>query len=125
MKKVLLLFGLLCMIVFASAQAPAFDPLMPETYVSVTVNKSQLYELSRHFSVDAVTRHADGTCDVRLCVGRLEYDAFQATGIPFTVVSAPKAQVNMASSYVVSYLVPTSNHNLEVNSNGSIRLYLI
>lgn len=99
MKKVFLLFGLLCMIMFASAQASAFDPLMPETYVSVTVNKSQLYELSRHFSVDAVTRHPDGTADVRLCVGRLEYDAFQATGIPFTVVSAPKAQVNMASSY--------------------------
>ncbi|MCR4965428.1 MAG: T9SS type A sorting domain-containing protein [Bacteroidales bacterium] len=99
MKKIFLFVCSLSLFFMAVGQSVAFDAQMPETYVKVSVNKSQLHDLSLNFSVDDVKRHADGTFDVKLCIGSKEYEAFKATGIPYTILSTPKANVNMANSY--------------------------
>ncbi|MBR4135795.1 MAG: T9SS type A sorting domain-containing protein [Bacteroidales bacterium] len=98
-KKLMLLTCCLFVSMSAFSQTAVFNPEWPETYVQVTVNEAQLQDLSLHYSVDKVVHHGDGTFDVRLCVGRNEYKAFAATGIPFTIMSSEKPQVSMASSY--------------------------
>ena len=99
MKKTLLLLCWLCSSLLLFAQNHSFDYSQPETYVNVSVNKTQLQYLSLHFSVDAVQNQGDGTYHVRLCVGSNEYADFETTGIPYTIAPAEKPSVNMASSY--------------------------
>lgn len=101
MKKYLISLSLLlaCMSMLAQIQYPTFNRSLPETYVSATMTSSQLRTVSKNFSVDKVTANPDGTMDVRLCVGKREYDSFEALGLPFTIQTPAKAHVSMASSY--------------------------
>lgn len=99
MKKILSLLCWLCSSLLLFAQNQSFDYTRPETYVSVSVNKAQLHQLSLNFSVDAVQYQGDGLFNVRICVGNREYAAFEATGIPYTIAPSEKPSVNMANSY--------------------------
>ncbi len=96
-KKLLSLLLMLCNIaLFAQG---TFHREWPETYIETTLTQSQLDKIATDFSVDKVTRNADGTFNVRLCIGLPDYDRFENSGIPFTIATAPKANVSMASTY--------------------------
>lgn len=98
MKKI---FTLLCFILcgFSLFAQATFNYSFPETYIQAVLTKSQLERISEEFSVDKVTRNSDDTYVARLCIALPKYSDFEQTGIPFTHVSTPKANVSMASSY--------------------------
>lgn len=98
MRK-LFLIGSFLLCGFGLFAQNSFDRSMSETYVNTVLSQRQLIEISKNFSVDKVGRNADGTFDVRLCVGQREYDAFEALDLPFTVCPPLRANVRMAETY--------------------------
>ena len=102
-KKTIFVIPFLCLFaVFAvaqNAQSPTFDRDALQTYVQTTMTRKALRDIAPNFSVDKVTPNADGTLNVRICVARREYDAFEQLGIPYVILTPEKAVTAMANSY--------------------------
>ncbi len=101
MKKILLIT--ICFLISANLLAQhkksPFNKSIPEVYIETSLNARQLKTISQDFSIDKVTKNEDGCYDVRLCIGKKEYPAFEKLGIPFSFVTMPKAFVTMAYNY--------------------------
>lgn len=94
-----ILFILIASWCFAQNQHNNLDRNMPETYVVTTLNQQELQRVSERFSIDRVSRNADGDYTVRICVAKKDYAAFEALNYPFSISTPAKANVSMATTY--------------------------
>ena len=71
----------------------------PETYIEAVVDAATLQSLSHEFSVDRVSRNADGSFNTRICLSYKDFDNFLSKEIPFTTMPQTRANVQMAQNY--------------------------
>ena len=96
MKKLL---TFITAIIVVSATAQNNQLTHPATYVETVLDATTLLTLSQEFSVDKVTRNADGTFNTRICLSYKDFDSFLAKDIPFTTMQQIRANVQMAYNY--------------------------
>lgn len=96
MKKLL---TFITAIIVVSATAQNNQLTHPATYVETVLDATTLQTLSQEFSVDKVTRNADGTFNTRICLSYKDFDSFLAKDIPFTTMQQIRANVQMAYNY--------------------------
>ena len=96
MKKLL---TFITAIIVVSATAQNNQLTHPATYVETVLDATTLLTLSQEFSVDKVTRNADGTFNTRICLSYKDFDSFLAKDIPFTTIQQIRANVQMAYNY--------------------------
>lgn len=96
MKKLL---SFITAIIVVSATAQNNQLTHPATYVETVLDATTLLTLSQEFSVDKVTRNADGTFNTRICLSYKDFDSFLAKDIPFTTMQQIRANVQMAYNY--------------------------
>ena len=96
MKKLL---TIIAAIIVVSATAQNNQLTHPSTYVETVLDATTLQTLSQEFSIDKVTRNADGTFNTRICLSYKDFDSFLAKGIPFTTTQQLRANVQMAYNY--------------------------
>ena len=63
------------------------------------VDATTLQTLSQEFSVDKVTRNADGTFNTRICLSYKDFDNFLSKQIPYSTYVPTRASVQMAYNY--------------------------
>ena len=80
-----------------NAQTPKLS--YPETYIETTLDASTLYKLSHKFSIDKVTRNADGSFNTRICLSYKDFESFLSQNIPYTISTPTRAYVQMAQNY--------------------------
>ena len=103
MKKIvctLLAMGIICVTVVAQSEISNLtDCTLPEVYVETELTLHQLRRLSPLFSIDQVSKMDHDRYDVRICVGRNEYEKFEQLHLPYRIYTPSKANVTMANSY--------------------------
>lgn len=80
-----------------NAQTPKLS--YPETYIETTLDATTLYKLSHKFSIDKVTRNADGSFNTRICLSYKDFESFLSQNIPYTISTPTRAYVQMAQNY--------------------------
>ena len=96
MKKLL---TIVAVIIAVSATAQNNKLTSPATYVETVVDATTLQTLSQEFSVDKVTRNADGTFNTRICLSYKDFDNFLSKQIPYSTYVPTRASVQMAYNY--------------------------
>ena len=96
MKKLL---TIVAVIIAVSATAQNNKLTSPATYVETVVDATALQTLSQEFSVDKVTRNADGTFNTRICLSYKDFDNFLSKQIPYSTYVPTRASVQMAYNY--------------------------
>ncbi len=96
MKKLL---TIVAVIIAVSATAQNNKLTFPATYVETVVDATTLQTLSQEFSVDKVTRNADGTFNTRICLSYKDFDNFLSKQIPYSTYVPTRASVQMAYNY--------------------------
>jgi len=96
MKKLL---TIVAVIIAVSATAQNNKLTSPATYVETVVDATTLQTLSQEFSVDKVTRNADGTFNTRICLSYKDFDNFLSKPIPYSTYVPTRASVQMAYNY--------------------------
>ena len=96
MKKLL---TIVAVIIAVSATAQNKQLTYPATYVETVVDATTLQTLSQEFSVDKVTRNADGTFNTRNCLSYKDFDNFLSKQIPYSTYVPTRASVQMAYNY--------------------------
>ncbi|MBQ5993325.1 MAG: T9SS type A sorting domain-containing protein [Bacteroidales bacterium] len=96
MKKLL---TIVAVIIAVSATAQNKQLTYPATYVETVVDATTLQTLSQEFSVDKVTRNADGTFNTRICLSYKDFDNFLSKQIPYSTYVPTRASVQMAYNY--------------------------
>ena len=96
MKKLL---TIIAVIITVSATAQNNKLTFPATYVETVVDATTLQTLSQEFSVDKVTRNADGTFNTRICLSYKDFDNFLSKQIPYSTYVPTRASVQMAYNY--------------------------
>ena len=90
---------LFAIIIAVTATAQNTQLTYPETYIETVVDAATLNTLSHEFSMDRVSRNADGTFNTRICLSYRDFDGFLSKNIPFTTVPQTRAYVQMAQNY--------------------------
>ena len=96
MKKLL---TIVAVIIAVSATAQNNKLTSPATYVETVVDATTLQTLSQEFSVDKVTRNADGSFNTRICLSYKDFDNFLSKQIPYSTYVPTRASVQMAYNY--------------------------
>ena len=96
MKKLL---TIVAVIIAVSATAQNNKLTFPATYVETVVDATTLQTLSQEFSVDKVTRNADGAFNTRICLSYKDFDNFLSKQIPYSTYVPTRASVQMAYNY--------------------------
>lgn len=97
MKNIIIFIAAILIAFTAMSQTSA--PNIPGTYVETVLDAATLNTLSHNFSIDRVKRNADNTFDVRIWLSYKDIDQFQALNIPYQIMSASKARIQMAQNY--------------------------
>ena len=97
MKKTLI--TIIATLMTISVMAQNNQLVAPATYVETMVDATTLQTLSQEFSIDKVTRNADGTFNTRIWLSYRDFDSFTAKNIPYTTVQQTRANVQMAQNY--------------------------
>ena len=90
---------LITIITTAMAMAQNQQLIYPETYIETSLDAATLKTMSKNFSIDKVTRNADGTFNTRIYLSYKDFDNFLSLNIPFTTAPRSRAYVQMAHNY--------------------------